>query len=169
MWQKDRNADAGRAAAWRTERACPLHGGVREPIEGFLEHISLVMDTEKGEVRRGGVDSSHAASPQGAGVRNSLSPRLGGRALPAPARHWMIRGAPALEEERRLAHVGLTRSGAPAGGNRTSPRTGACTAYGHQDIPSRFLDELPERTWRSRNPAAASPATAMWAPHASTR
>ena len=47
MWQKDRSADA----AGRLENLKELVRSMEEfeNLAGFLEHISLVMDTERGE------------------------------------------------------------------------------------------------------------------------
>ena len=47
MWQKDRSADA----AGRLENLKELVRSMEEfeNLAGFLEHISLVMDTEQGE------------------------------------------------------------------------------------------------------------------------
>ena len=55
-----------------------------ESLQGFLEHVSLVMDadTQDGERPRLADD---AARRQGAGVRRGVPARLGGGAVPAPA------------------------------------------------------------------------------------
>ena len=76
MWQKDRSADA----AGRLENLKELVRSMDEfeNLGGFLEHISLVMDTEKGESAGSGLDHD-AAFRQGARIRHRVPARLGGR------------------------------------------------------------------------------------------
>ena len=81
MWQKDRSADA----AGRLENLKELIRSMEEfeNLAGFLEHISLVMDTDKSEAR-GGLDHDPAFR-QGARIRHRVPARLGGRPVPEPA------------------------------------------------------------------------------------
>ena len=71
-----------------------------------------------------------AARRQGPRVRRGVPARLGGRPVPAPAR-MDESGRAGLEEERRLAYVGITARQAAA---RASPsrRTAASTASGNR-------------------------------------
>ena len=82
MWQKDRSADA----AGRLENLKELVRSMEEfeNLQGFLEHISLVMDTEKGEGAGSRLDHD-AALRQGARIRHRVPARLGGRRAAAPA------------------------------------------------------------------------------------
>ena len=106
MWQKDRSADA----AGRLENLKELVRSMEEfeNLQGFLEHISLVMDTDRGRrPRRGQHHDLHSAKGLEfdtvflPGWEEGLFPHQ--RALDE-------QGRAGLEEERRLAHVGLTRA-----------------------------------------------------------
>jgi DNA helicase-2/ATP-dependent DNA helicase PcrA len=138
MWQKDRSADA----AGRLENLKELVRSMEEfeNLQGFLEHISLVMDTDKGE----GVDSVsimtlHAA--KGLEFDTVFLPGWEEGIFPNQ-RALDEQGRAGLEEERRLGHVGLTRARKRAkiyfATNRRMHGTWS------SNIPSRFLDELPE-------------------------
>ena len=82
-----------------------------ENLAGFLEHISLVMDTEKAEGSRGGLDHDPALR-QGARIRHRVPARLGGRAVSAPA-------------HARRAGPRRPRGGAPPRLCRAHPRAAA--------------------------------------------
>jgi DNA helicase II / ATP-dependent DNA helicase PcrA len=138
MWQKDRSADA----AGRLENLKELVRSMEdfENLQGFLEHISLVMDTDKGE----GVDSVsimtlHAA--KGLEFDTVFLPGWEEGIFPNQ-RALDDQGRAGLEEERRLGHVGLTRARKRVkiyfATNRRMHGTWS------SNIPSRFLDELPE-------------------------
>ena len=137
MWQKDRSADA----AGRLENLKELMRSMEEfeNLAGFLEHISLVMDRDQRRGRAGG-QHHDAAFGQGAGIRHRVPARLGGRPVPASALARR-QGRAGLEEERRLAHVGLTRARKRAKIYFATNRRihGMWTST----MPSRFLDELP--------------------------
>jgi DNA helicase-2/ATP-dependent DNA helicase PcrA len=138
MWQKDRSADA----AGRLENLKELVRSMEEfeNLQGFLEHISLVMDRDDGA----GADAVSVMTLHSAkglefdtvflpGWEEGLFPHQ--RALDE-------QGRAGLEEERRLAHVGLTRARRRAkiyfATNRRIHGMWSST------VPSRFLDELPE-------------------------
>ena len=138
MWQNDKSADA----AGRLENLKELVRSMEEfeNLAGFLEHISLVMDTDKAE----GVDAVNVMTLHSAkglefdtvflpGWEEGLFPHQ--RALDE-------QGRAGLEEERRLAHVGITRARKRAKiFFATNRRT---HGLWQTNIPSRFLDELPE-------------------------
>ncbi len=91
MWQKDRSADA----AGRLENLKELVRSMEEfeNLGGFLEHISLVMDTDKGESAGSGLDHD-AAFRQGARIRHRVPARLGGRACCRISARSTTRAAP---------------------------------------------------------------------------
>jgi DNA helicase-2/ATP-dependent DNA helicase PcrA len=139
MWQKDRSADA----AGRLENLKELIRSMEEfeNLQGFLEHISLVMDTDRGE----GADSVSIMTLHSAKGLEFDTIFLPGweEGLFPHQRTLDDQGRAGLEEERRLAHVGLTRARRRAklyfATNRRIHGTWQTT------IPSRFLDELPEQ------------------------
>jgi DNA helicase-2/ATP-dependent DNA helicase PcrA len=137
MWQKDRSADA----AGRLENLKELVRSMEEfeNLQGFLEHISLVMD------REGGADEDAVSimtlhSAKGLEFDNVFLPGWEEGLFPHQ-RALDDQGRAGLEEERRLAHVGITRARKRAklyfATNRRIHGTWNTT------MPSRFLDELP--------------------------
>lgn len=137
MWQKDRSADA----AGRLENLKELVRSMEEfeNLQGFLEHISLVMD------REGGADEDAVSvmtlhSAKGLEFETVFLPGWEEGLFPHQ-RALDEQGRAGLEEERRLAHVGITRARKRAklyfATNRRIHGTWNTT------IPSRFLDELP--------------------------
>src|SRR5215204_3022646 len=137
MWQKDRSADA----AGRLENLKELIRSMEEfeNLQGFLEHISLVMDTDKGEGAES-VSIMTLHSAKGLEFDTVFLPGWEEGLFPHQ-RTLDDQGRAGLEEERRLAHVGLTRARRRAklyfATNRRIHGTWQTT------IPSRFLDELP--------------------------
>jgi DNA helicase II / ATP-dependent DNA helicase PcrA len=138
MWQKDRSADA----AGRLENLKELVRSMEEfeKLQGFLEHISLVMDTEKNESQEAvSIMTMHSA--KGLEFDTVFLPGWEEGVLPNQ-RALDDQGRAGLEEERRLAHVGLTRARRRAKIYFTSNRR--IHGSWSSSIPSRFLDELPE-------------------------
>ena len=124
MWQKDRSADA----AGRLENLKELVRSMEEfeNLQGFLEHISLVMDNEKAAeadavsimtcTRPRGWNSTPCSCPAGRKACFRTSARSTTRAAPG----W-----------RRSAASPMSASRARASGRKSiSPPTGACTACG---------------------------------------
>jgi len=137
MWQKDRSADA----AGRLDNLKELVRSMEEfeNLQGFLEHISLVMDRDGGaEEEAASLMTLHSA--KGLEFDNVFLPGWEEGLFPSQ-RTLDEQGRAGLEEERRLAHVGLTRARRRAklyfATNRRIHGTWSTT------IPSRFLDELP--------------------------
>ncbi|TAK49030.1 MAG: AAA family ATPase [Xanthobacteraceae bacterium] len=137
MWQKDRSADA----AGRLENLKELVRSMEEfeNLQGFLEHIALVMDRDNGaDAEAVSLMTLHSAKGLEfdtvflPGWEEGLFPHQ--RALDE-------QGRAGLEEERRLAHVGITRARRRAkiffATNRRIHGLWSTT------VPSRFLDELP--------------------------
>jgi len=137
MWQKDRSADA----QGRLDNLKELIRSMEEfeNLQGFLEHIALVMD------REGGADEDAVSimtlhSAKGLEFDTVFLPGWEEGLFPHQ-RALDEQGRAGLEEERRLAHVGITRARRRAklyfASNRRIHGTWNTT------VPSRFLDELP--------------------------
>jgi len=137
MWQKDRSADA----AGRLDNLKELVHSMDEfeNLQGFLEHIALVMDRD-GDADDEAVSLMTLHSAKGLEFDNVFLPGWEEGLFPSQ-RTLDEQGRAGLEEERRLAHVGLTRARRRAklyfATNRRIHGTWSTT------IPSRFLDELP--------------------------
>jgi DNA helicase-2/ATP-dependent DNA helicase PcrA len=137
MWQKDKSADA----AGRLENLKELVRSMEEfeNLQGFLEHISLVMDRDNG-ADDDAVSIMTLHSAKGLEFDNVFLPGWEEGLFPHQ-RALDDQGRAGLEEERRLAHVGITRARKRAklyfATNRRIHGTWNTT------MPSRFLDELP--------------------------
>jgi DNA helicase-2/ATP-dependent DNA helicase PcrA len=138
MWQKDRSADA----AGRLENLKELVRSMEEfeNLQGFLEHISLVMDREGSEAEQA-VNIMTLHSAKGLEFDCVFLPGWEEGLFPHQ-RSLDESGRAGLEEARRLAHVGLTRARTLAKIYFSTNRRihGLWTST----VPSRFLDELPE-------------------------
>ena len=138
MWQKDRSADA----AGRLENLKELVRSMEEfeNLAGFLEHISLVMDRDQA-----GVDDAVSImtlhSAKGLEFDTVFLPGWEEGLFPHQ-RALDEQGRAGLEEERRLAHVGLTRARKRAKLYFATNRR--IHGMWNSTIPTRFLDELPE-------------------------
>ncbi len=147
MWQKDRSPEA----AGRLENLKELVSALEDfdSLAGFLEHVSLVMDND--EVV--GQDKVTLMTLHGAkglefdtvflpGWEEGLFPHQ--RALDEG-------GTGGLEEERRLAYVGLTRARQRAIISYAANRH--VYGYWQSAIPSRFIEELPADSVEQSAPA----------------
>jgi DNA helicase-2/ATP-dependent DNA helicase PcrA len=138
MWKAERSADA----AGRLENLKELTRSMEEfpDLAAFLEHVALVMDAESGEAgERVSIMTLHAAK----GLEFDVVFLPGWEEGLFPHQRSLDdNGRAGLEEERRLAYVGLTRARARAkiyfAANRRIRGLWQTTA------PSRFIDELPE-------------------------
>ncbi len=137
MWQKDRSADA----AGRLENLKELVRSMEEfeNLAGFLEHISLVMDRDaRDDAEAVSIMTLHSA--KGLEFETVFLPGWEEGLFPHQ-RALDDQGRAGLEEERRLAHVGLTRA------RRRAKIYFATNRRIHgswqSSVPSRFLDELP--------------------------
>jgi DNA helicase-2/ATP-dependent DNA helicase PcrA len=138
MWQKDRSADA----AGRLENLKELIRSMEEfeNLQGFLEHVALVMDTDRGEDAEAvSIMTLHAA--KGLEFDTVFLPGWEEGLLPHQ-RSLDENGRAGLEEERRLAHVGLTRARKRARISFVANRR--IHGSWSSSLPSRFIDELPE-------------------------
>jgi DNA helicase-2/ATP-dependent DNA helicase PcrA len=140
MWQADKSPQAQTRLENLKELVRFMHDF--ETLQGFLEHVSLVMDADKGnDGDRVSLMTLHAAKGLEFGIvflpgwEEGLFPHQ--RALDES-------GKAGLEEERRLAYVGLTRARRRA---KISFAQNRRTHGLYQSaLPSRFVDELPEAT-----------------------
>ena len=143
--------ESGYTAMWKMSKAPEAPGRLEnlkellsaledfENLQGFLEHVSLVMENEESASEEKvtlmtlhgakGLEFDTIFLP---GWEEGLFPHQ--RALDEG-------GVSALEEERRLAYVGLTRARKKAMVSFAANRR----VYGNWQsaIPSRFIDELP--------------------------
>jgi DNA helicase-2/ATP-dependent DNA helicase PcrA len=138
MWQNERSADAAGRLENLKELVRSMEGF--ENMRGFLEHIALVMDVDgKDEADSVYLMTLHAA--KGLEFDTVYLPGWEEGLFPHQ-RSLDEQGRAGLEEERRLAHVGLTRARKNAriffAINRRIHGLWSST------VPSRFLDELPE-------------------------
>ncbi|MGH1588152.1 ATP-dependent helicase [Methylobacterium phyllosphaerae] len=138
MWQKDRSADA----AGRLENLKEFVRSMEEfpDMAAFLEHVSLVMEASETEgADRVSLMTLHAA--KGLEFDTVFLPGWEDGLFPSQ-RALDESGRAGLEEERRLAHVGLTRA------RKRAKLSFAVNRRIHglwsSTIPSRFIDELPE-------------------------
>ncbi|MEP9377292.1 UvrD-helicase domain-containing protein [Aquabacter sp. CN5-332] len=138
MWQKDRSAEA----AGRLENLKELVRSMEqfENLQGFLEHISLVMDTDNGA----GEDAVQIMTLHSAKGLEFDTVYLPGweEGLFPHQRALDEQGKAGLEEERRLAYVGITRARLSARVYFASNRR--IHGLWNSTVPSRFLDELPD-------------------------
>ncbi len=138
MWQNDKAPDA----PGRLENLKELINAMAEfdTLEGFLEHVALVMELIESEGQdMVSIMTLHAA--KGLEFDTVFLPGWEEGLFPSQ-RSLDESGLRALEEERRLAYVGLTRARTRAiisfAANRLMHGSWAPA------IPSRFIDELPK-------------------------
>ncbi|CEJ87143.1 DNA helicase II [Hyphomicrobium sp. GJ21] len=140
MWQADKSPQAQTRLENLKELVRFMHDF--ETLQGFLEHVSLVMDADQGsDGDRVSLMTLHAAKGLEFGIvflpgwEEGLFPHQ--RSLDES-------GKAGLEEERRLAYVGLTRARRRA---KISFAQNRRTHGLYQSaMPSRFVDELPPAT-----------------------
>jgi DNA helicase-2/ATP-dependent DNA helicase PcrA len=138
MWQLDRSAEA----PGRLENLKELINNMAEyeSLGGFLEHVSLVMDAEGAEAEEA-VSIMTLHSAKGLEFDTVYLPGWEEGLFPSQ-RTIDENGKAGLEEERRLAYVGLTRAKKHAKIWFVSNRR--VHGLWQSTMPSRFLDDLPE-------------------------
>jgi DNA helicase-2/ATP-dependent DNA helicase PcrA len=138
MWQADKSPEA----QGRLENLKELVRSMAEfeNMVGFLEHIALVMDaqTEQGEDK---VSIMTLHSAKGLEFRSVFLPGWEEGLFPHQ-RSLDEKGRNGLEEERRLAYVGITRAKERAFISFAQNRR--VHNMWQTALPSRFIDELPE-------------------------
>ncbi|PRD45172.1 ATP-dependent DNA helicase [Phyllobacterium phragmitis] len=138
IWQNDRTAEA----PGRLENLKELIRSMEEyeSLRGFLEHVALVMDAEKNE-DLDAVNIMTLHSAKGLEFETVFLPGWEEGLFPHQ-RSLDEGGRSGLEEERRLAYVGLTRAKKNLHIWFVSNRR--IHGMWQSTIPSRFLEELPE-------------------------
>ncbi len=137
MWQNDKTPEA----PGRLENLKELVKALEnfDNLQGFLEHVALIMDndTDSGD-EKVTVMTLHAA--KGLEFPVIFLPGWEDGLFPSQ-RSMDENGKKGLEEERRLAYVGITRAEELATISFASNRR----TYGQwqSQLPSRFIDELP--------------------------
>ncbi|MDZ4394487.1 ATP-dependent helicase [Cypionkella sp.] len=139
MWQNDKNPDA----PGRLENLKELVNALEQfdSLQGFLEHVSLIMEKETEEAaEKVTIMTLHAA--KGLEFPVVFLPGWEEGFLPSQ-RSMDESGKKGLEEERRLAYVGITRAEKLCTISFVSNRL----YFGRwqSQLPSRFIDELPEK------------------------
>ena len=138
MWQADRSAEA----AGRLENLQELTRAMEEfeNMSSFLDHVALVMENEQSDTsEKVTIMTLHAA--KGLEFENVFL--VGWEEGVFPSQRSLDEGGNAsLEEERRLAYVGITRARRKA----TILHAANRRIYGQwtSSIPSRFVAELPD-------------------------
>ncbi|MGP6085852.1 ATP-dependent helicase [Antarctobacter jejuensis] len=138
MWQNDKTPEA----PGRLENLKELVKALEsfENLQGFLEHVALVMDNESDDSgAKVSIMTLHAAK----GLEFPVVFLPGWEDGLFPSQRSMDEsGVKGLEEERRLAYVGITRAEEVC----TISFAGNRRVFGQwqSQMPSRFVDELPE-------------------------
>ena len=138
MWKQDKSPEA----PGRLENLKELVRALAdfESLEGFLDHVALVMENEDTtNTDRVSLMTLHGA--KGLEFDTVFLPGWEEGIFPNQ-RSLDESGDKGLEEERRLAYVGLTRARRRAIVSHAAHRR--VYANWQDSIPSRFLDELPD-------------------------
>ena len=136
MWHDDKSAEA----AGRLENLKELVRSMEEfpDLAAFLEHVSLVMETDEARRQRVSIMTLHGA--KGLEFETVFLPGWEEGLFPHQ-RSLDESGRAGLEEERRLAYVGVTRA------KRRVEILFATNRRIHglwqTTVPSRFIDDLP--------------------------
>ena len=137
MWQNDKTPEA----PGRLENLKELVKALEsfDNLQGFLEHVSLIMDNDSEDAEEKiTIMTLHAAK----GLEFPVVFLPGWEDGLFPSQRSMDEsGLKGLEEERRLAYVGITRAEELC----TISFAGNRRVYGQwqSQMPSRFIDELP--------------------------
>ncbi len=156
MWQADKSPDA----PGRLDNLKELVRALAdfETLGGFLEHVSLVMENDaNSEGERISMMTLHGAK----GLEFDTVFLPGWEEGLFPSQRTLDEGGlKGLEEERRLAYVGLTRARKRAIISFAANRR--LYANWQSSIPSRFIEEMPEE-WVERAGSAVAQRREMMA------
>lgn len=150
MWKMDKSPEA----AGRLENLKELVSGMEEyeSLQEFLEHVALVLDTQNNDMgEHVSIMTLHGAK----GLEFDAVFLPGWEEGLFPSQRSMDEsGLKGLEEERRLAYVGITRAKKRAYISHVGNRR----MYGNwvNSIPSRFVDELPDNNIKKSSDVTAS-------------
>ncbi|WP_420860023.1 ATP-dependent helicase [Marivivens marinus] len=138
MWQNDKTPEA----PGRLENLKELVKALEnfDTLQGFLEHVALIMDNDSDDAEeKVSIMTLHAA--KGLEFPAIFLPGWEDGLFPSQ-RSMDESGLKGLEEERRLAYVGITRAEEICTISFAANRR----VYGQwqSQLPSRFIDELPE-------------------------
>ncbi|MEL7126807.1 MAG: UvrD-helicase domain-containing protein [Pseudomonadota bacterium] len=137
-WQNDKTPEAPGRLENLKELVKALEGF--ENLQGFLEHVSLIMDNEQDD---GGAKVSIMTLHAAKGLEFPCVFLPGWEDGLFPSQRSMDEsGIKGLEEERRLAYVGITRAEEVCTISFAANRR----VFGQwqSSMPSRFIDELPD-------------------------
>ena len=139
MWKQDKSAEA----PGRLENLRELVRALAdfETLGGFLEHIALVMETEEKGAETDKVSLMTLHGAKGLEFDTVFLPGWEEGVFPNQ-RSMDESGNKGLEEERRLAYVGLTRARKLAIVSHAQNRR--IYANWQVSIPSRFIEEIPD-------------------------
>ena len=145
-WMRAATRRCGNATNPRSAGAAGEPEGTGPGVGGFRDAGRLPGPCQPGHGKRTaerGRPAEHhdPARRQRAGVRHGIPAGLGGGSVPSQ-RTLDENGNKGLEEERRLAYVGLTRARRLAVISHAANRR--IYANWQSSIPSRFIDEIPE-------------------------
>ncbi len=138
MWQNDKSPEA----PGRLDNLREFVSGLEEweNLAGFLDHVSLVMENDA-QAGQDGITLMTLHAAKGLEFDSIFLPGWEEDIFPS-RRSLEENGQKALEEERRLAYVGVTRAR-----KRVHVSFAANRRVYNQwqsSIPSRFIDELPK-------------------------
>ena len=148
MWQRDRSPEA----PGRLDNLKELVRALAdfETLAGFLDHVSLVMENDE-DAAGDRVNLMTLHSAKGLEFDSVFLPGWEEGVFPNQ-RALDEGGNKALEEERRLAYVGLTRARRRAIVSHAANRR--IYANWQSSMPSRFVEELPEAFVERKGAAA---------------
>ncbi len=158
MWQADKSPEA----PGRLENLKELVRAMAdfETLQGFLDHVSLVMENEVNTAEaKLSMMTLHGA--KGLEFETVFLPGWEEGVFPNQ-RALDEGGLKSLEEERRLAYVGITRAKKRCIISHAANRR--IYANWQSSIPSRFIQELPENFVQTSGTAAIAQANRLAAP-----